>query len=273
VRRLLALLPALAMLALPGGAAAADRTTEHVASGAVTAELSYVKRPNRFVGTEYAALRVKIVRGGATLRDEKVGGVCAVGCSPALAQAKKKSIRLRDLDGDGEPEVLVDLFTGGANCCLYSLFYGFRADTSTYAREVADFGTYGYRLLDRRHDGLLQLKGGDVGFRGAFGCNACGPQPIRIWTWTGQKLRDSTRDFPGLVRKDARAVRRGYLLNRGKGPEVVKGFLAPYAADRCSLGSCAAGLRTVRGAIRRGEVNERFLPALRRLLRRFDYLG
>jgi hypothetical protein len=272
MRRLIVLFPVFALL-LPGSAAAATRTVEHVSSGTVDAELSYLKKPDKFVGTAYTDLRVKITRAGVVVRDEKVPGVCAVGCSPALALAKKKSIQLRDLDGDEEPEVLVDLFTGGANCCLYSLFYGYQASSGKYSREEADFGTYGYRLLDRKHDGKLQLKGGDVAFRGAFGCNACGPQPIEIQGWDGQRLRVITSKFPGLVRADARSIKRGYLRHRKQGPEVVKGFLAPYAADRCSLGSCRAGLKVVRGAIRRGEVNARFLPALRRLLKRQGYLG
>jgi hypothetical protein len=283
VRRLLPLIPALAILAMPAGADAAKRATEQVTSAAVTAELSYVKRPNPLVETEYRDLRVKIVRLGVTMRDEKVGGVCAIGCSPALAHSGGKSIRLRDLDGDGEPDVLVDLFTGGASCCLYSIFYGFRAESSSYTRDAEDFGTYGYRLLDRDRDGVLELKGGDVGFRGAFGCNACGPQPIRIWQYRDGKLRKATRDFKGLVRADARRARRGYLRNRQRGAEYAKSFLTPYAADLCLLGQCGKGLRTVRGAIRRGELSHRsdldtppygneFLAALRRLLRRYGYL-
>ena len=43
-----------------------------------------------------------------------------------------RSIGLRDLDGDGEPEVLLELFSGGANCCLSTLIYRYRANANTY---------------------------------------------------------------------------------------------------------------------------------------------
>ena len=117
----------------------------------------------------------------------------------------------------------------------------------------------------------------------AFGCNACGPQPIRIWQYRDGKLRKATREFKGLVRADSRRARRGYLRNRHRGAEYAKSFLTPYTADLCLLGQCGKGLRTVRGAIRRGELSHRsdldtppygneFLAALRRLLRRYGYL-
>jgi hypothetical protein len=30
---------------------------------------------------------------------------------------------VRDLDGDGEPEVLVDFYWGGVHCCFYTDVY------------------------------------------------------------------------------------------------------------------------------------------------------
>ena len=34
-------------------------------------------------------------------------------------------LNVMDLNGDGEPEILLDLFTGGAHCCSYSRIYQF----------------------------------------------------------------------------------------------------------------------------------------------------
>jgi hypothetical protein len=67
-------------------------------------------------------------------------------------------------------------------------------------------------------------------------------------------------------------------------PAFVKGALTPYVADLCMLRRCRAGLRLVRAAIRRGELERRtlfdvsplggaYLRALKRYLRRTGYLG
>ena len=39
--------------------------------------------------------------------------------------ASPRPLTVRDLDGDGEPEVLVDLYTGGAHCCFYTVILRF----------------------------------------------------------------------------------------------------------------------------------------------------
>ena len=35
------------------------------------------------------------------------------------------SVRFANLDSDAEPEILVDLYTGGAHCCLISFIYDY----------------------------------------------------------------------------------------------------------------------------------------------------
>lgn len=65
----------------------------------------------------YRDFRVRIIRDGQVLRDEGVPRRCSRGCSPGGIN-RDKAIRLRDLDADGESEVIVDLFTGRTNCCV-----------------------------------------------------------------------------------------------------------------------------------------------------------
>ena len=48
------------------------------------------------------------------------------------------SVDVRDLDGDGEPEVLVKLYSGGANCCLSSLIFRYRAASNDYTSVLRD---------------------------------------------------------------------------------------------------------------------------------------
>jgi hypothetical protein len=67
------------LLSLPAGAAAQVRTVEAATSGAVTAELSYIKRirgRGEFRFTEFRDFRVRITRAGQVLYDQAVGKPC-----------------------------------------------------------------------------------------------------------------------------------------------------------------------------------------------------
>ena len=52
--------------------------------------------------------------------DLTIADICEDGCvlTPDSAERSRRILKVADLDGDGEPEVLVDTFSGGAHCCL-----------------------------------------------------------------------------------------------------------------------------------------------------------
>jgi hypothetical protein len=129
---------AIAALLLPAGAVAQERTVETAASGAVIAELSYIKRSRgrgEFRFHEFRDFRVRILRGGVVLYDKAVGKPCEEFCTPAESALTGKHVGLRDLNGDGEPEAIVDLFTGGTSAACWSSLTGTtRPRTCTAAR-------------------------------------------------------------------------------------------------------------------------------------------
>ena len=275
-----------AALVVPAGAAAQARTVETATDGTVTAELSYVKRTRGrgdFKFLEYRDFRVKVTRGGVVLYDEAVGEPCDQFCSPTEGALTHDHVGLRDLNGDGEPEAVVDLFTGGASCCVLVLAYGYDATANTYRRAALDTGG-GFVARDLDRDGLIELVGDDFRFRGLFTCGACGPRPVRIWHWGLRRFEVVTTDFPAKIRQHARRMRRFYARVRHRNEAAfVKGALTPLAADLCLLDQCGRGFRVVRAAIRRGELNRRsvfdvsplgtnYLRALKRFLRRTGYL-
>jgi hypothetical protein len=276
---------ALALL-LPAAAPAQQRTLETATNGTVTAELSYVKRTRgsgRFEFEEFRDFRVKITRAGQVLYDQPVGDPCEQFCTPTETALTRKHVALRDLNADGEPEAIVGLFTGGANCCVLVLAYGYDAPANVYRRAKLDTGG-GYVARDLDSDGVIELVGDDFRFRGLFTCGACGPRPIRIWHYGLRRFDVVTRDFPGKIREHARRIRRFYELARRRNEAAfVKGALTPLAADLCLLDRCGRGFRIVRAAIRRGELDRRsifdvsplrfaYLRALKRFLRRTGYL-
>jgi hypothetical protein len=277
----------LAGLVVPATAAARERTVESATSGDVTAELSYVKRQRgsgdvRFA--EFRDFRVRVTRGGQVLYDKPIGKPCERFCTPTESALTRRHVGVRDLNGDGEPEAIVDLFTGGSSCCVLVFAFGYDQTANVYRRARLDTGG-GFVVRDSGGDGVLELVGDDFRFRGLFTCGACGSRPIRIWHYGLTRFEVVTRSFPGRIRTHARRMKRVYerVRHRRDAPVFVKGALTPYAADLCMLDRCGAGFRLVRLAIRRGELNRRsdfdvsphgaaYLSALKRFLRRTGYL-
>lgn len=274
-------------LAVSAGAAAQERTVETASSGAVTVELSYVKRGRgrgelRF--DEFRDFRVRILRGGQVLYDKAVGRPCEEFCTPAESALTGEHVGLRDLNGDGEPEAIVDLFTGGSSCCVLVFAYGYDAAANAYRRARLDTGA-GFVARDYGGDGVIELVGDDFRFRGLFTCGACGSRPIRIWHYGLTRFEVVTPSFPAKIRAHARRMKRFYerVRRRRDAPVFVKGALTPYTADLCMLDRCGAGFRLVGLALRRGELDRRtafdvsplgpaYLRALQRFLRRTGYL-
>jgi hypothetical protein len=277
----------LAGLVVPASAAAQEQTVETATAGDVTAELSYVKRQRgrgQFRFEEFRDFRVRVVRGGQELYDKPIGKPCQQFCTPADSALTRKHVGLRDLNGDGEPEAIVDLFTGGSSCCVLVYAYGFDPSANVYRRARLDTGG-GFVVRDYGGDGVLELVGDDFRFRGLFTCGACGSRPIRIWHYGLRRFEVVTPSFPAQIRTHARRMKRIYerVRHRKDAPVFVKGALTPYAADLCMLNRCGAAFRLVRLATRRGELERRsdfdvsphgaaFLPALKRFLRRAGYL-
>src|SRR3954465_13895629 len=91
--------------------ALADEQTASL--GAVTATFSFER------GDEYGYrdLRLEISPGGQGLFDDALSaeGCEEPTCSPGAFEGD--SVMVSDLNGDGEPEVVVNLYWGGAHCC------------------------------------------------------------------------------------------------------------------------------------------------------------
>jgi len=274
------LLPGVLAAGLAGApAAAAAPVEETVTVGQVTATLSYDKRAD---GT-FRDFRAKVVRAGATLVDEALPDGCRTCFAmPGNAGAGEKSIVARDLDADGEPEVMVSLYTGGAHCCTISTLYGFQPAAGDYRRVRRNWRDAGFRLRDIGRDGIVELDSRDARFAYAFASYAESYLPVQIFRYRAGRLADETASFRRLVRKDAKRALR--LFRRYRNDELVnpRGFLAGWVADKYRLGQRRAANRALRRALRRGDLGKtapfqvgpagrRYVKQLKRFLRRHGY--
>jgi hypothetical protein len=225
-------------LALAAGPAAAQAKTETDTEGQVKASFSYTSNKDK---TQFKNLKLDIERNGALLlrttlpkyKDFWPGGA-----------VDNSSVDVRDLDGDGEPEVLVKLYSGGANCCLSALVYRYRAATNGYSPLRFDTGHYGFNVKNLDRKGPPEIVTNDVRFQGAFNTVTADQRaPIRILRLKGGRLANVTREFPGELRKDIRQLKKDY-------PQYVRmkanrrGILATLAADYLTLNDSDGTVRT-----------------------------
>jgi hypothetical protein len=278
-----ALAACLALLVLPAAASAEpmQEDAKHPSPGGdVAAQLTYDRKED----FRYEDVRIKITRGGAVLLDALVPAPCdECPIIPAgLGERDMRSLNLRDLDADGEPEALVELYTGGAHCCRYTQIYAYHAATNAYRRVKGSWGDYGYELLNLDDDPQLELESSDWRFAGAFTAYAASAAPPRVFEFTGGRLVDVTRNFRSLIKSNLRTYLRLYKKWRDddEAPEV-RGFLAAYVADKYLLGQGDTAFDLVYAAYRRGDLSppaefggprgKRYISALRRFLRKTGY--
>ena len=265
----------------PATAHARD-VTKTARSGDVQATLTY-----RVTKGSYSHVRVQVARAGQGLVDERLRELsCGRGCAVWAPGpfAVPGPVRVRDLDADGEPEVLLDLYTGGAHCCVVTAFYRWDDAAGRYRRTVSDFGNTGYGLGDLDGDGRPELRTTDERFAYAFGPYVTSLRPVAILQWSAGRLADVTRQFPAAIRSDAAELLRIYRQARRKRDTLaVRGTLAAWTADQLLLGQGTAAWAKLAAANRAGELGQgpkdefgypagrRYIEKLRAFLRKNGY--
>lgn len=232
-RRLTLTLVLSLMVALSSVALAATVTKTITArAGSTSATLSY-----RFNGTGAAfptsMLRLAITRGGQKRYDGPVHALlCANECALSVGGTV---LAVRNLAPGGSPDVVLNLYSGGAHCCFITQVYRYDAAANTYALVQRDFGDPGARIQTLA--GAPVFVSADDRFAYTFAAFAFSGLPVQIWSFASGRFVDVTRRFPALIRKDAAAQYGAYLGNRARG--LGLGLLAAWAADEDLLGQSA----------------------------------
>jgi hypothetical protein len=250
---------------------------ERAQTGTVQAVFSYSWDPATF---RFSRQHIAISRGGTTrfsanVRKPPVSSGTA-NAQPAGFFSHKRSVSLSDLDGDGEPEVLLDLYWGGAHCCWYTQVYRWDAATEHYRPLVHVWGNVDYVLADLDHDGRQELVTRDDRFSYAFADFADSRWPVRILAYRAGKLIVVTKAYPTEIKRDSAALWHEAMA-RGRTKSTNQGIMAAWAADQCMLGRCRVAFQSIAALSRTGRVHGDLKPAayerrLRAFLKRTQYL-
>jgi hypothetical protein len=244
-RRSLALAATVAALALPSAARANPAGSATATGGDVQATLRW-----KAAELGVADPRLTVVRAGASAFDASpvaASPSCREGgCFFAASSGKRDApLQVVDLDGDGEPEVLVDVFTGGAHCCAVTEILRFTG--AGYEVAEHEWGDPGYDLKDLDGDGRPELVTADDAFAYVFTAYAFSFLPPKVLDWQAGAFSDVTRRFPALVTADlARLRKRMRSLRRHHYPTT--GATATYVADLYLLGRAGDARRHLEGA-------------------------
>ena len=233
VRKLI--LPVVVLAALATAPAALARTSSATAGG-VTATLGYSGRAPLLT-----AQKLTISRDGHTLYSRAVSSQsCGHRCG-VVSGAEAPPLQVVDLQGNGAPEVLLDLFTGGAHCCSVAQVFSYDSSARTYHESEHNFGDPGYRLA--RLGGRREFLSADDAFAYTFTDFADSALPIQIIGWRNGRFVDDTRAYPSLIAADGARWLKLYKGVAGRRRADTVGPIAAWAADEYLLGHVAAAQR------------------------------
>lgn len=266
-----------AALALPAG-------TEDDSSGVVSATVHW---DGARAESAVSGARLSITRGGAVAFDEAIPAVLCNGCRLATVPAGEPphgDVAVHDLDGDGEPEVLVEGFSGGADNPHARIgIFDYRPATGGYGELDGSYPEDALQFRDLDRDGNPEIETRDARFTGLFGPARFTWRPPVVQRYVHRDgvgiLVDVTRRFPAVIRADARAT-QGQLNDFAHQVEdlgdIVRPVLAAHVADEYLLGRGAVAIRQLDALIASGAVGSPKVAAayrarLLKLLRRFGY--
>lgn len=177
-------------------------------------------------------------------------------------------VAVRDLEGDGTPEPIFTLYSGGAHCCVTALIYDGGSALEAF------YGNVGYTL--EKIAGRLAFVSADDRFAYRYASYAGSIFPLLVQRYEAGELIDITRDaaIRPRLRREAKRYKRYYQRAHRNQPGNLEAFespLAAYTADMCNLGNCRKGYALAAKAIERGEVGALFVKRLERDMQKLGY--
>jgi S-layer homology domain len=230
--------------------------TQRVGGELVLAQLSYQKQ-----NFAYQDLRLTIVRGGVPVVEEAL---------PIQQESRNLGFQLKDLDGDGDPELTIDFFVNPPRCCSYSLIYRYAAGQNRYIPLQYSWDYQPPLVQDLDRDGIPEFDGFNSRFTFDFVSSYDDAAfPKQVLQYRQGEMFDVTRQYPDVVRENADLLWKEYLQRKAQNREV-KGVLAAYLADKYAMGEGEEGWQQVRDNYV-GSDREQFLTRLRGSLRSLGY--
>jgi hypothetical protein len=263
-------------------ASTALATTQTASAGNVSASFSFSGSfPN------YTGETLSISQSGSVLYHEPVSSkYCGTQCAPGVVTGHGSSVHVVDLEGSTQPpDVVLDLFSGGAHCCFIDQVFSLEPGTTTYVVSQHNFGDPGERLEPIGPGGRDVFVTADDSFAYEFTDYAASGLPLQILGFSQGRFANITRAYPKLIAKDAALWLRVYRGTARQHYQDSVGAIAAWAADADELGHSRHVAVYLAQQARLGHLNSalnslspkaapdgaKFVAKLKRFLRRHGY--
>lgn len=249
-----------ALLLVPASALGTTRTAH---KGKVTATLSFTGSDPRFYN-----VRLRIARAGTVVYDAPVRSspnLCGSNCRPG-------GVHVLGLEPGHEPDVLLDLYTGGSHCCSFEQVFRFQG--GRYVKTERNFADAGVQVKDLAHNGRLEFLTADDRFAYQFASFATSGLPVQVLVFRAGHFKNVTREYPTRIKRDASVWWKAFSHNH-----YGEGFIAAWAADEDLLGHYSQVAKTLNAQAAAGHLHSdssgpeghKFVTALQKFLHRLGY--
>jgi hypothetical protein len=163
--------------------------------------------------------------------------------NPVVEIGRNAPLTVRDLDGNGEPEVIVTVNTAADTCTCIDFIYSFDQATNKYTYSTFEYLGSQLRAIGPR--GLPEFVTEDQSFRCVFASCVASWDPVRIMRFIHGRVVNETGQHLDLVLEERESIWSliSKPTHKGAGSEV-NGLLASWLADSCRLPhECAAAWR------------------------------
>jgi hypothetical protein len=235
--------------------AAAQAHSSTASGGGLKATLSYSGGPGITTRDE----RLTIVQGGKVVYDQPVP---KNGCFKACGPGAKQPVAVADLYGNDGEDVVLTLFSGGADCCNVADVYVPSAAVQSYVLDQHDFGEAGFVLRNIGPKGRPEFVSADARFYCVFSDCAGSALPLQIFEFDAERFVNVTSQYPELITADA----AGWLKIYDKNPRQEIPALIAWAADEYNLGSAPAARTMLQRQVAEGHLKATFEAGVLRFL-------
>ncbi|MFZ1063861.1 MAG: hypothetical protein WAN30_10395 [Acidimicrobiales bacterium] len=208
---------------------------------------------------------------------------CGHTCWPNTISSTTDVVHVVRLQSRGTPEVVLDLYSGGAHCCSIEQVYILSATSKRVTKIEHNFGDPGVRLEPLGPGGATYFVSADDTFAYAFTDFAASGLPIQILAVSGGVFTNVTRRFPALIKGDATSWLRAYHEQASSNYQDSVGVIAAWVADEDLLGESGVANEYLEAQAKLGHLNSalspiepsgaRFVTALQHFLVKHGYLG
>jgi hypothetical protein len=162
----------------------------------------------------------------------------------------------------GLPDVVLGLYSGGAHCCFVDLVIHHRSATTYVATELVlgDPGARLERLPGSPYDSFVTA---NDAFAYAFTDFAASGLPLLIERLVHGVVRNVTRQYPGLIRRDAQNFLAAFYAQASSHYRDSVGLIAAWAADEYMLGRAREANQFLQRQAAAGHLRSQMTPSLR----------